>query len=83
MKSTFKDERQMESSLFLITGMITWIVQDLSLAVVSSELKAVMPTEESVSHKGEAFVQETEATISDYRGVLELWSTNGYALSEV
>ena len=25
MKSTFKDERQMESSLFSITGMITWI----------------------------------------------------------
>ena len=25
MKSTFKDERQMESSLFPITGMITWI----------------------------------------------------------
>ena len=32
MKSTFKDERQMESSLFSITGMITWIFQDLSLA---------------------------------------------------
>ena len=24
MKSTFKDERQMEFSLFPITGMITW-----------------------------------------------------------
>ena len=31
-------------------------------SVVSTELKAVMPTEESVSHKGETFVQETEVT---------------------
>ena len=52
-------------------------------SVVSTELKAVVPTEESVSHKGETFVHETEATIRDYRGALELWSTNGYALSEV
>ena len=52
-------------------------------SVVSIELKAVVPTEESASHKGETFVQETEATICDYRGALELWSTNGYALSEV
>ena len=52
-------------------------------SVVSIELKAVVPTEESASRKGETFVQETEATICDYRGALELWSTNGYALSEV
>ena len=52
-------------------------------SVVSTELEAVVPTEESASHKGETFVQETEATICDYRGALELWSTNGYALSEV
>ena len=52
-------------------------------SVVSIELKAVVPTEQSASHKGETFVQETEATICDYRGALELWSTNGYALSEV
>ena len=52
-------------------------------SVVSTELKAVVPTEESAYHKGETFVQETEATICDYRGALELWSTNGYALSEV
>ena len=52
-------------------------------SVVSIELKAVVPTEESASHKGETFVQETESTICDYRGALELWSTNGYALSEV
>ena len=41
-----------------------------------------MPTESSASHKGETFVQETEATIYDYKGALEFWSTNGYALSE-
>ena len=52
-------------------------------SVVSTELKEVVPTEESTSHRGETFVQETEATICDYRGPLELWSTNGYALSEV
>ena len=52
-------------------------------SVVSTEPKAVLPTEERVSHKGETFVQETEANICDKRGVLELWSTNGYALSEV
>ena len=52
-------------------------------SVVFTELKAVVLTEESASHKGETFVQETEATICDYRGALELWSTNGYALSEV
>ena len=51
-------------------------------SVVSTELKAVEPIEESVSHKGETFVQET-ATKCGYRGALELWSTNGYALSEV
>ena len=50
---------------------------------VSTELKAVVTTEESASHKGETFVQEKEATICDYRGALELWSTSGYALSEV
>ena len=54
-----------------------------SQSVVSTELKAVVPTEESASHKGETFVQETEATICNYRGALELWSTNGCALSEV
>ena len=32
MKSTFKDEREMESSLFPITDMITWIFWELSLA---------------------------------------------------
>ena len=39
--------------------------------------------EESASHKRETFVQETETTIWDYRGVLKLWSTNSYALTEV
>ena len=52
-------------------------------SVVSTELKAVVPTGESASHKGETFAQETEAIICDYRGALELWSTHGYALSEV
>ena len=52
-------------------------------SVVSTELKEVVPTEESTSRRGETFVQETEATTCDYRGPLELWSTNGYALSEV
>ena len=52
-------------------------------SVVSTELNTAVPTEESASHKGETFVQETDATICDYRGALELWSTNGYALSEV
>ena len=52
-------------------------------SIVSTEHKAVVPTVESASHKGETFVQETEATICDYRGTLELWSTNSYALSEV
>ena len=52
-------------------------------SIVSTEHKAVVPTVESASHKGETFVQETEATICDYRGALELWSTNSYALSEV
>ena len=55
----------------------------MTQSVISTELKAVVPTEESASHKGETFVQETEATICDYRGALELWSTNGYALSEI
>ena len=55
----------------------------MTQSVVSTELKAVVPTEESASHKRETFVQETEATICDYRGALELWSTNDYALSEV
>ena len=50
-------------------------------SVVSTELEAGVPTEQSASHKGEAFVQETEVTICNYRGALELWSTNGYALS--
>ena len=52
-------------------------------SVVSTELKAMVSTEESASRKGETFLQETKATICDYRGALELWSTNGYALSEV
>ena len=41
-----------------------------------------MPTESSASHQGETFVQETEATIYDYKGALVFWSTNGSALSE-
>ena len=45
--------------------------------------EAVVPIEESVSYKGETFVQETKTTKCGYRGALELWSTNGYALSEV
>ena len=32
LKSTFKDEREMESSLFPITDMITWIIWELLLA---------------------------------------------------
>ena len=44
---------------------------------------AVVSTDENASLKREMFVQETEATICDYKGALELWSTNGYALSEV
>ena len=51
-------------------------------SVVSTELIAMVPTELSASRKGETFVQETEATICDYRGALELGSTNGYALCE-
>ena len=35
-----------------------------------TELKAVVLTESSASHK------ETEVTICDYRGALEFWSTN-------
>ena len=27
-------------------------------------------------------MQETEATLCDYRGALEHWSTNGFTLSE-
>ena len=45
-------------------------------SVVSTELKAVVLTESSASHKGETFVQETEATICDYRDALEFRSTN-------
>ena len=41
-----------------------------------------MPTESSASHQGETFVQETEATIYDYKGALVFWFTNGSALSE-
>ena len=52
-------------------------------SVVSIELKAMVPTEESASHNEETFVQETEATICDYSGALEFWSTNGHALSKV
>ena len=51
-------------------------------SVISTELKAVVPTESGASYKGETFVQETEATRCDYRGTLEFWSINGYALSE-
>ena len=40
-------------------------------SVVSIELKAVVPTEESASHNEETFVQETEATICDYSGALK------------
>ena len=32
---------------------------------------------------GCAEILPTEVTICHYRGALELWSTNGYALSEV
>ena len=42
----------------------------------------MVPTESSASHQGETFVQETEATIYDYKGALVFWSTNGSALSE-
>ena len=35
-----------------------------------------------MSHKGETFEQETDATICDYRVAMEFWSTIGYALSE-
>ena len=42
----------------------------------------MVPTESSASHKGETFVQETETTMYDYKGALEFWSTNGYAMSE-
>ena len=52
-------------------------------SVVSTELKAVLTTEQSASYKGETFVQETGVAICDYRGALELWSTNSYALPEV
>ena len=41
MKSTFKDERQMEFSLFPITGMITGIFLELTLA--SKENPLVFP----------------------------------------
>ena len=51
-------------------------------SVVSTELKAVVPRESSASHRGETLVQETEATIYDYKGALEFWSTNGSALYE-
>ena len=51
-------------------------------SVVSTELKAVVPTESSASHKGETTVQETEATICDCRLMLKLWFSNGYALSK-
>ena len=54
----------------------------LPQSVVPTYLKAVVPIEETASHKGETFVQETEATMCDYRNALEFWSTNGYALSE-
>ena len=42
----------------------------------------MVPTESSASHQGETFVQETEATIYDYKGALVFWFTNGSALSE-
>ena len=42
MKSTFKDERQMEFSLFPIMGMITWIFWELSF--VSKENLLTCPT---------------------------------------
>ena len=51
-------------------------------SVDSTELKAVVPTESSASHKGETTVQETEATICDCRLMLKLWFSNGYALSK-
>ena len=38
VESTFKDERKMESSLFPITDMITWIFWELSLASKENSL---------------------------------------------
>ena len=51
-------------------------------STISTQLKAVVPIESGASYKGETYVQETEATRCDYRGTLEFWSINGYALSE-
>ena len=42
----------------------------------------MVPTVSSASYQGETFVQETEATIYDYKGALVFWSKNGSALSE-
>ena len=52
-----------------------------SLVCLSSELVEV-PTESSASHNGETFSRETEATVCDYRGALELSYANDYAQSE-
>ena len=51
-------------------------------SVVSTEL-AVVPTESSVSHNRETFVQKAGATICDYRGALDFLFTNGYVQYKV
>lgn len=50
-------------------------------SVVSSDLAAV-PTVSSTSHNEETFLKETEATICNYKGALDLSSSNGYASAE-
>ena len=42
MKSTFKDVREMQSCLSLITGMITWIFWELSLAYRENPLACLI-----------------------------------------
>ena len=54
-----------------------------SLTVTSVQQHVTTPLSRFYLDKEEIFVQETEATICDYRGALERWSTNGYTLSEV
>ena len=52
------------------------------LVGLSTELMAVVLTELNASHNGETFARKTEATLCDYKGVLEFSSTNGHAQSE-
>ena len=52
LKSTFKDEREMESTLFPITDMITWIIWELLLA--SKENPLACPI--AVSREAHKFV---------------------------